>query len=59
MEKQSIVLDFSEQAIRKVAFTNSKEEAYRLKNELNMQIYFPSELANFEKKTGIYVLLDG
>ena len=59
MEKQSIVLDFSEQAIRKVAFTNSKEEADRLKKEFNMQIYFPSELANFEKKTGIYVLLDG
>lgn len=59
MEKQSVVLDFSEKTIRKVAFTNSKEEADRLKNELDMQIYFPSELANFENKTGIYVLLDG
>ena len=59
MEKKSIVLDFSEKTIRKVAFTNSKEEADRLKRELNMQIYFPSELANFDNETKIYVLLDG
>lgn len=59
MEKQSIILDFSEKAIRKVAFTNSKEEADRLKKELNMQIYFPSELASFESETDVYVLLGG
>ena len=59
MGKESVVLDFEEKSISKIAFTNSKEEAYRLRDELNMKIYFPSELANFEKETGIYVLLDG
>lgn len=59
MEKQSIVLDFSEKAIRKVAFTNSKEEADRLKKEFNMQIYFPSELASFGSETEVYVLFSG
>ena len=45
-------LDFSEQAIRKVAFTNSKEEADRLKKEFKIvthtvksaRKYFPNAI---------------
>ncbi len=59
MESKSIIFDFRNKSISKVAFTNSKEEAYRLIDEFNMKIYFPSELANFENESGIYVLLDG
>lgn len=59
MESKSIIFDFRNKSISKVVFTNSKEEAYRLIDEFNMKIYFPSELANFENESGIYVLLDG
>ena len=55
MEK-SIVLDFSEKAIKKVAFVKTKEEADRLQKELGMTVYFPSEIANFED-VAMYVLL--
>lgn len=59
MGKQTITLDFGEKTIRKIAFTNSREEAERLKNERNMKIYFPSEFASFCYETGVYVLMDG
>lgn len=55
--EQSIVLDFSEKAITKVAFAKTKEEADRLQKKLGMTVYFPSEIANFEEDVPMYVLL--
>lgn len=53
----SIVLDFEETQIKKIAFAKTREEADRIKRQLDMTIYFPSEIANFGEETPMYVLL--
>lgn len=56
---QSIVLDFSEQKVSKIAFAKTKEEAERIERQLGMTVYFPSEIANFgDNEVPMYVLLD-
>lgn len=57
-ETTSIMIDFREKAISKIAFTKTREEAERIERELGMRIYFPSDLANFRDKESIFVLLD-
>lgn len=57
-EVQSVVLDFSEKAVTKIAFAKTREEAERIKNQLDMAIYFPSEIANFGDEIPMYILLD-
>ena len=55
---QSIVLDFSEQKVSKIAFARTKEEAERIERQLGMTVYFPSEIANFdENEIPMYVLI--
>ena len=55
--QDSIVLDFKEKSISKVAFAKTKEEADRIKRQLGLTVYFPSEIANFADETPMYVLL--
>lgn len=57
-ESRLVVLDFKEKAVSKIAFARTKEEADRIERQLNMHIYYPSELANFHIKEPIFVLLD-
>lgn len=57
-QSESIILDFKEKAISKIAFARTKEEAEKIGRKLNMHIYYPSELANFHMAETIFVLLD-
>ena len=57
-QSKSIILDFKEKAVSKIAFARTKEEAERIERQLNMHIYYPSELANLQTKEPIFVLLD-
>ncbi len=57
MGTSSIVLDFKEKSISKVAFARTKEEADRLERQLGLSVYFPSELANWDEEIPMYVLL--
>lgn len=57
MDTSSIVLDFKEKSISKVAFARTKEEADRLERQLGLTVYFPSELANWGEEIPMYVLL--
>lgn len=59
MKKPEVfVIDFGEKSVRKIAFTNSKREADRIVEKMGMHIFFPSELANFEVESPIFVLAD-
>ena len=55
---ESVILDFKEKAVSKIAFARTKEEAERIERQLNMHIYYPSELANLQTKEPIFVLMD-
>lgn len=57
-DTKSIVLDFGEKTIRKIAFARTREEAERIKQQLDMNIYYPSELADLGTKETIFVLFD-
>ena len=57
MGTSSIVLDFKEKSISKVAFARTKEEADRLERQLGLSDYFTSELANWDEEIPMYVLL--
>ena len=57
-ETASIVIDFGEKTISKIAFAKTRKEAERIEQELGMNIYFPSDLADFGDKESIFVLLD-
>lgn len=59
IEEESVIIDFSEKSISKIAFARTREQAERIEKELGMHIYYPSELANFEIEKTIFVLLDG
>ena len=56
-QSKSIILDKTEKAVSKIAFARTKEEAERIERQLNMHIYYPSELANLQTKEPIFVLL--
>lgn len=53
---QSIVLDFTDKSVSKIAFAKTREEAERIKRQLDMTIYFPSEIANFGDDAPMFVL---
>lgn len=55
----SIVIDFKEKSVSKIAFARTREEAKKLEKKLGLTIYFPSELADFDTENPIYVLCDG
>lgn len=54
----SIVIDFKEKTVSKIAFARTREEAEELEKQYGMKIYFPSEIANFGEYSSIFVLAD-